>query len=104
MTPPTPRDLLPPSLRDSNLPWTARHDDQAPAPRLHDGWAARVGHLLLVLEVEDGPSFSLALSRPPVELASLEFDDLQSASTCADAILELLSSSTVQRRPFLLKL
>ena len=97
------KTLLPTVLRESYLPWTPLHDDQAPAPRDADGWTVMLGHLRFRLDVnwddiywEEGdppppdlkPEFELQLSNTinDQELGSWTFPSLDVAVYVAETL------------------
>lgn len=97
---------LPPLLRGSNLPWEPVWDTQAPAPRDHDAWRARIGHFELELNANDyswcsanpnpgSLTFELTLFHTLFdrERSSWTFNNLQDASTCAETAYRMLQDA-----------
>ena len=100
------KTLLPACLRDSNLPWKADCDDQAPAPADGDSWTCRLGLLRFDLSVywdsvyrdldEPGapppsgiaPSFNLRLKNAALdkELGYWDFPRLDTAAAVAQTL------------------
>lgn len=94
------KNLLPPVLRDSKLPWVPDSEEQAPAIRDNDGWTASLGHLKFQLDVYwdsvyrfEGPSdepvwFNLRLHNTAIdkELGYWEFPRLDIAAYVAETL------------------